>query len=109
MLLLCAVRDVRHFGARYLISKPHPGFSHAKPKGFISVGFGGARHRYTLLNQMLVNSDLHCTALFMRTCHSMSSGVRQRFDPQMAECNWHLSYTSLELSQRPVNSIWRRP
>jgi hypothetical protein len=86
MSLLCAVRDVRHFGARHLIIKPHPGLSHAKPKGFISVGFGGARHRYTLLNQMLVNSDLHCTAPFMRTCHSMSSGVRQRFDPQMAEC-----------------------
>jgi hypothetical protein len=86
MSLLCAVRDVRHFGARYLISKPHPALRHAKPKGFISVGFGGARHRYTLLNQMLVNCDLHCTAPFMRTCRSMSSGVRQRFDPQMAEC-----------------------
>ena len=49
MSLLCAVRDVRHFGARHLVSKPHPGLSHAKPQGFVSVGFRGARHRYTLV------------------------------------------------------------
>jgi hypothetical protein len=63
MSVLCAVPAVSHFGARHLVSKPHPGLSHAKPKSFVSVGFRGARHRYTLLNQMLVNSNFHCTIL----------------------------------------------
>ncbi len=61
--LLCAVRDVSHFGPRHLVSKPHPGLSHTKPKRFVSGGFRSARHRYTLLNQMLVNSNFHCTIL----------------------------------------------
>ena len=89
MLLLCAVRDVYHFGASHFVSEPHPGLSHAKPESLVSIGFRGARHRHTLLNQMLVNSDLHCIAPFMLTCPSMSSGVRQRFDPHMAECGRH--------------------
>jgi hypothetical protein len=78
--LLCAVRDVSHFGPRHLVSKPHPGLSHAKPKRFVSGGFRSARHRYTLLNQMLVNSNFHCTSI-VHTAANNDSGVRQRFDP----------------------------
>jgi hypothetical protein len=82
-----AVRDVRNFGARHLVSKPHPGSYHAKPKDLVSIGFRSARHRHTLLNQMLVNSDFHLRRPLRRAgCRSMSSRVRQRFDPQMAEC-----------------------
>lgn len=81
-----AVRGMRHFGARYLVGKSYPGLRHAEPKSLVSVGFGRARHRYTLLNQMLVNSDLHCAIPFVRCGSDVSSGVRQRFDPQMAEC-----------------------
>jgi hypothetical protein len=32
MSWLCAVGHIRHFGARHLISKLHPGSRHAKPK-----------------------------------------------------------------------------
>ena len=105
MSLLSAVRDVRHFSVRHLVSKPHPGVSHAKPKGLVSVGFRGARHHYTLLNQMLMNSDLHSTAPFMRTRHSMSSGERQRFDLQMAECG---RYTESRLSGQEGTFLWAR-
>jgi hypothetical protein len=87
MSFLCAVRDVCNFGARHLVSKPHPGSRHAKPKDLVSIGFRSARHRHTLLNQMLVNSDFHLRRPLRRAgCRSMSSRVRQRFDPQMAEC-----------------------
>lgn len=85
MPLSHAVRGVRHFGAGHLVSKPCPGLRHAEPKSLVSVGFGRARHRYTLLNQVLVKSDFHCAIPFVRSDADVSSGVRQRFDPQMAE------------------------
>ena len=79
-LMLNTARDLHHFGTSHFISKPHPGLSHAKPKGLISVSFRGACHRYTLLNQMLVNSNFHCTSI-VHTAANNDSGVRQRFDP----------------------------
>src|SRR4029077_1818179 len=60
--------NVRHFGALHLVSQPPPGLSHGKPKGLVSVGLRRACHHYTLLDQVFVNSDLHCTIPFVRTC-----------------------------------------
>jgi hypothetical protein len=54
---------------------------------------------------MLMNSDLHSTAPFMRTRHSMSSGERQRFDLQMAECG---RYTESRLSGQEGTDFKRR-
>ena len=60
--------DARHFGALHLVSQPPPGLSHGEPKGLVSVGLRRACHHYTLLDQVFVNSDLHCTIPFVRTC-----------------------------------------
>jgi hypothetical protein len=78
--------NARHFGALHLVSQPPPGLSHCEPKGLVSVDLRRACHHYTLLDQVFVNSDLHCTIPFVRTAADLSSGVRQRFDPEMAEC-----------------------
>jgi hypothetical protein len=51
-----ADQNVRHFGALHLVSQPHPGLRHGEPKGLVAVGLRSACHRYTLLNQMFVNS-----------------------------------------------------
>jgi len=59
--------SVRHFGAFHLVSQPPPGLSHSKPKGLVSVGLRRACHHHTLLDQVLVNCDLHCTIPFVRT------------------------------------------
>jgi hypothetical protein len=67
MPLSSAVPDVRHFGARHLVGKPRPGLRQCKPKRLVAVGLRSARHHYTLLNQMSVNSNLHCTIPFVHT------------------------------------------
>jgi hypothetical protein len=59
--------SVRHFGAFHLVSQPPPGLSHSKPKGLVSVGLRRACHHHTLLDQVFVNCDLHCTIPFVRT------------------------------------------
>lgn len=87
MRLLSAVRDMRNFGARHLVSKPHPGLSHTEPKGFVSVDLRSARHHYTPLDQLCVSCDFHCRIpLSAAPAADLSNRVRQRFDPQMAEC-----------------------
>jgi hypothetical protein len=60
--------NVRHFRALHLVSQPPPELSHGKPKGLVSVGLRRACHHHTLLDQVFVNSDLHCTIPFVRTC-----------------------------------------
>ena len=59
---------MRHFRALHLVSQPPPELSHGKPKGLVSVGLRRACHHHTLLDQVFVNSDLHCTIPFVRTC-----------------------------------------
>jgi hypothetical protein len=59
---------VRHFAARHLVSQPPPGLSHGEPKGLVSVGLSRTGHHYTLLDQVFVNCDFHCTIPFVRTC-----------------------------------------
>jgi hypothetical protein len=60
--------NVRYFRALHLVSQPPPELSHGKPKGLVSVGLRRACHHHTLLDQVFVNSDLHCTIPFVRTC-----------------------------------------
>jgi hypothetical protein len=70
MSLLPAIRDT--FGARHLVGKSYPGLGHIEQKGLVASGSRRARHRYTPLNQMLVNSDLHCTIPLVRGAADMS-------------------------------------
>ena len=63
-----AGHNLRHFRALHLVSQPHPGSRHGEPKSFVAVGPRSARHRETLLNEMFVNCNLHCTAPSCCTC-----------------------------------------
>ena len=63
-----AGHNLRHLRALHLVSQPHPGSRHGEPKSFVSVGPRSARHRETLLNEMFVNCNLHCTAPSCCTC-----------------------------------------
>jgi hypothetical protein len=56
--------NLRHFGALHLVSQPPPRLSHGEPKGLVSIDLRRACHRHTLLDQVFVNSNLHCTIPF---------------------------------------------
>jgi hypothetical protein len=60
--------NLRHFGALHLVSQPPPRLSHGEPKGLVSIDLRRTCHHHTLLDQVLVNSNLHCTIPFVRTC-----------------------------------------
>ena len=60
--------NLRHFGALHLVSQPPPRLSHCEPKGLVSIDLRRACHHHTLLDQVFVNSNLHCTIPFVRTC-----------------------------------------
>ena len=57
-----AGHNLRHLRALHLVSQPHPGSRHGEPKRLVVVGLRSARHGETLLNEMFVNCNLHCTA-----------------------------------------------
>ena len=63
-----AGHNLHHFRALHLVSQPHPGSRHGEPKRLVAVGPRSARHLKTLLNEMFVNCNLHCTAPSCCTC-----------------------------------------
>jgi hypothetical protein len=120
MPALPAGRNACDFGARHLVSQPHPGLRHSEPKGLVSVALRSARHRYTLINQMIVNSNLHCTIPFLHTCRryeqwsaaevrSSNGGMRAYYTQRLATRLLRPRTTGSargKMPSRPKNRDW---